>query len=155
MSFSLFIFACNWSYFLSRCEALAKFIGGFSVTLGFAVTLIVGVGVCFYDVGPQINTFWRSRPIDPDTWYWSKFATGLLILVTVLSLPLLIVIVILQLPTWAVLSKDFPVVGLLAAQFALFAAAVAATSVTRQAVYGAILSIPDRRTSGSLPCGSR
>ena len=40
-------------------------VGIFSVSLGFAVTLIVGVGVCFYDVGPQLNTFWRSRPIDP------------------------------------------------------------------------------------------
>ena len=111
------------------------------VFIGFAITLIVGVGVCYYDVSPQQNTFWRSRPINPDTWFWSKFVTGLVILVIALYIPLLVVIFAFHPDPSRFLTANSGTT-VFAAQIAVFAAAVATTCLVRHAVYAAILSIP-------------
>ena len=111
------------------------------VCIGFAITLIVGIGVCFYDVSPQQNTFWRSRPINPDTWFWVKFFTGLIILVATLYIPLLVVVFAFH-PDPDHFLPSNSATAIFVAQFALFAAAVATTCLVRHAVYAAILSIP-------------
>jgi hypothetical protein len=111
------------------------------VCIGFSITLIVGIGVCFYDVSPQQNTFWRSRPINPDSWFWVKFFTGLAILVATFSIPLFALVSAIH-PDLDHFLPRHAAIALLLAQIALFSSAVATTCLVRHAVYGAILSIP-------------
>ena len=120
-------------------ERLALMLAGVSVWLGTAITLITGIGICFHDVVPQVNTFWRSRPIDPNLWFWSKYATGLAVLLCILDLPILTVLTAIQ---YGSARFQASVLMSIAAQLALFAAAVATTCLVRHAVYSAILSIP-------------
>jgi len=43
----------------------------------------------------KLGNFWRSRPINPDLWFWAKYATGLLILLGVLYLPVALLVALL------------------------------------------------------------
>ncbi|MEX2310389.1 MAG: hypothetical protein WD738_22670 [Pirellulales bacterium] len=112
-----------------------------SLTLGFIIALVLGIGVCLYDVSPRVNAFWRSRPVQPDAWFWTKFFTGLIVLLLALYLPLVFVAWLAQLHSsadiWQPEALIFPLVHV-----AVFSAAVAMTCLVRQAVYAAILSIP-------------
>ena len=64
--------------FIQSPERLSELFSGASISLGFGIAMIVGIGVCLQDVTPGINSFWRSRPINPDAWFWTKYITGLL-----------------------------------------------------------------------------
>jgi hypothetical protein len=110
-----------------------------AVVFGFFIALVVGIGVCLADTSPRLNTFWRSRPIHPDLWFWCKYATGLAVVLVATYAPI-------------VLLGGFegeryggangtPVSVLLLGLAAVFAAAVAMTSLLRHAVYAAILSL--------------
>ncbi len=111
-----------------------------AVPLGFCISLVVGIGVALQDVGPRLNTFWRSRPIDGSLWFWTKYVTGLLVVVAVIYLPQLILAG----------GSDYAhdpeaIVTVPIMHVATYAAAVAMTCLTRHAVYAAILSF------GTLP----
>src|SRR5262249_16839356 len=47
------------------------------IVVSFFIALVLGIGVCHADMEPQLNTFWRTRPVNPSAWFWTKFATGL------------------------------------------------------------------------------
>jgi ABC-type transport system involved in multi-copper enzyme maturation permease subunit len=111
-----------------------------ATVFGFFIALVAGIGVSLNDGESRLNTFWRSRPIQPDAWFWAKFITGLAIVLTVIYLPIGLIGAI----SGDSFTKDLsnPDVYLTPAmQIALFAAAVMVTSLVRQAVYSAILSI--------------
>ena len=61
------------------------------MTLGFIASVIAGVGVMGQDLNTSLHTFWRSRPIDVDQWFWVKVTTGLILLVSVLAIPNVVV----------------------------------------------------------------
>ncbi|MGO8697552.1 MAG: hypothetical protein ACLQVY_07535 [Limisphaerales bacterium] len=46
---------------------------------------VVGSSLYSSELGPALGSFWRSRPISPGAWFWSKFAIGLLAVLTVLD----------------------------------------------------------------------
>ncbi len=50
-----------------------ELVGILTSTIGLLVALVVGIGMILTDVSPPLNTFWRSRPINPDLWFWTKF----------------------------------------------------------------------------------
>jgi len=54
---------------------------------GFALAMFLGVGLFAYDLEPRTNTFWRSRPISAQQWFWTKFAAGFVALVVTVGLP--------------------------------------------------------------------
>jgi hypothetical protein len=125
-----------------------------SAAVGFAVAMIVGIGAFYYDVGPRLNEFWRSRPISPDVWFWTKFSSGVAIILAAIYGP--IVLGVLPGIIALIASPDFDLavlVSRLAASIgpalllfpvitvALFAAAAAMMCLVRNAVYAAILSI--------------
>jgi hypothetical protein len=58
--------------------------------LGFFIVIVAGIGVLLDDLKPGLHTFWRSRPINPDLWFWTKFLTGLTITAIALGIPLLL-----------------------------------------------------------------
>jgi ABC-type transport system involved in multi-copper enzyme maturation permease subunit len=117
-----------------------------AIYLGAISTLVIGIGVFLRDLEPRLGTFWRSRPISADAWYWIKFATGLVVVLVAFQLPMLLV------------AAAAPAVGLggdfegrsdvlevqrisLIVFVSVYAAAVAATCLVRNAVYAAILAI--------------
>lgn len=65
-------------------------IGYESRTVGILLALIVGIGTFVGDYQSAILTFWRSRPISPRLWFWSKYLTGLLIVELTMIAPWLI-----------------------------------------------------------------
>jgi hypothetical protein len=107
----------------------------------FIVSLVVGIGVFLQDLTPQLNTFWRTRPINPTSWFWTKFVSGWAVLFVSFWLPLLLIALYLmpqgRSPAHGNDWAFFAVVPL-----AIYATAVATTCLVRHAVYAAILSIP-------------
>ncbi len=47
--------------------------------------IVVGSGLYSADLSTGLGAFWRSRPISPDLWFWTKFAVGLAAVVGVLD----------------------------------------------------------------------
>ena len=107
--------------------------------MGFVMSLVIGIGVAFYDVRPQLNTFWRSRPINPDAWFWCKYGTGMVVLLATIYVPILLIAGLGDVSGQRVL-RDMPLIPL--AQVAVFSAALSTTCIFRHAIYAAILSIP-------------
>jgi ABC-type transport system involved in multi-copper enzyme maturation permease subunit len=118
-------------------DKLADIYAVVAVMMGMAIAIVIGIGAFLNDVRPGINTFWRSRPINPDMAFWTKFGCGLAILLASIYAPILFLawrggrIYSLESGTYF-----YPVIHV-----TLFAAAVAMTCLVRNAVYAAILSI--------------
>jgi hypothetical protein len=55
----------------------------FVVAMLWAV--VVGSGLYSADLGFGLGVFWRSRPISPGLWYWTKFVVGLAAVLGVLD----------------------------------------------------------------------
>jgi hypothetical protein len=55
----------------------------FAVAMLWAV--VVGSGLYAADLGSGLGAFWRSRPISPGLWFWTKFVVGLAAVVGVLD----------------------------------------------------------------------
>ena len=107
-----------------------------AASLGSGIALVIGIGVVLHDMGPRLLTFWRSRPIDPDAWFWVKFVTGLIVMFSSLYAPLPVIAAVSQ------TARPHPdALVLPALHAAAFAAAVAMTCLVRHAVYAAIFSI--------------
>lgn len=47
--------------------------------------IVVGSGLYSADLSSSLGAFWRSRPISPDLWFWTKFVVGLAAVVGVLD----------------------------------------------------------------------
>ncbi len=123
-----------------RPDQFAEMVAGVSVVVGFFVAIVVGIGVCLGDVEPGMNTFWRSRPIDADLWFWTKYLTGLLVLLSAMYGPLLVTLFALHPdPGDEFFRHNFAIMPV--AHIAIFAAAVMTTCLVRHAVYAAILSM--------------
>jgi hypothetical protein len=108
---------------------------------GFVIAIVLGVGVCLYEVSPKLNTFWRSRPIQPDLWFWMKFGTSAFVLMATVYIPWMVVFAIARRFTAKSLF-DEEMLAIPLAHLGVFAAAAAMTCLVRHAVYAAILSIP-------------
>jgi hypothetical protein len=48
-------------------------------------SVVVGSGLYSADLSTSLGAFWRSRPISPDLWFWTKFVVGLAAVVGVLD----------------------------------------------------------------------
>jgi hypothetical protein len=121
----------------------ARTYGEVAMTLGFGIALVVGIGVALHDSEPGINSFWRTRPINPNTWFAIKFFTGLAIIVVTIQVPFLLITRpdashVTEFESRQVFETQFTVVAL---QAAVFAAAVAMTCLVRHAIYAAVLSL--------------
>jgi ABC-type transport system involved in multi-copper enzyme maturation permease subunit len=111
-----------------------------AIVIGFIIAIMIGLGICFYDVQPQISTFWRSRPINPDLWFWCKYFTGLAVLLASIYIPICLIAAF---GDYSGIRKlNFPQAYLIPlAHAAFFASGVAMLCLVRHAIYAAILSI--------------
>jgi hypothetical protein len=117
----------------------ARALLGVTSTVGFLVTLVVGIGSFLFDADAKLNTFWRSRPIDANLWFWTKYVTGLAILVAMFAVPMAYAV-------WVKWRYGLdPMNGELfmaaSIMLAIYSAAVLTTCLVRQALYAAVLSI--------------
>lgn len=64
-------------------------LAGITMSVGFLVTLVAGIGVFLEEMKPSVGAFWRSRPIHLPVWFGVKFLTGLLVLAISFGLLLL------------------------------------------------------------------
>jgi ABC-type transport system involved in multi-copper enzyme maturation permease subunit len=116
-----------------------------SFYLGAITALVIGIGVFLRDLEPALHTFWRSRPIAPGRWYWTKFVSGLAVVGLAFQLPMLLLVFLAfclygrtdNYFDWALNAQGVS----LATFTAVFAVAVAITCLVRHAVYAGILTI--------------
>jgi hypothetical protein len=103
--------------------------------------VVVGSGLYSADLGSRLGAFWRSRPISPELWFWTKFVVGLAAVVGVLDGVTILVSweTPRTMPTtgmsWAYVGC-FPIIHAL-----LYALAVLGTCWTRRPVIGGILAV--------------
>ncbi len=134
------LFLSDFKDFIGRPDRFVEMAAGVTVVIGFIVAIVVGVGVCLHDSSPGLGTFWRSRPINVDQWYWTKYLTSLGTLVTAFYLPTLAIVLTLHPDRFNFIFRG-EVLNAQISVFAVFAAAVMTTCLIRHAVYAAILSI--------------
>jgi len=118
-------------------ESVGNIVGGVSVYFGLLVTLVIAVGLFLKDFEPQLHTFWRSRPVDPDQYFWLKFVTGLTVLTAAFAIPFCFYAITTGKPQHG-LSELLPWTILI--PLWLYCAAVMMTCLVRHAIYAAILS---------------
>jgi hypothetical protein len=53
--------------------------------VGVLWAAVVGSGLYASELGSGLGAFWRSRPISPGMWFWSKFLIGLVAILVVLD----------------------------------------------------------------------
>jgi ABC-type transport system involved in multi-copper enzyme maturation permease subunit len=117
---------------------------------GFVLALLLGVSAFAADLEPKISTFWRSRPISPNQWFWTKYAVALATLLLAIGLPALAGFLFAGLAAIGEGASmgEAPVRGVLAivaavtfAWFGVFSAAVLATCLVRRPLYAGILAL--------------
>jgi hypothetical protein len=115
-----------------------------SLYLGGIATLVIGIGVFLRDLEPELNSFWRSRPIPPDRWFWTRFASGLAVILLTILLPVLVV-------SFGAIARNTPAedirqgtmmfghaVPILVATYAI---AAGATCLLRRAMFAALVTL--------------
>jgi ABC-type transport system involved in multi-copper enzyme maturation permease subunit len=104
---------------------------------GFVLAVLVGVGAVIGDLQAGVNTFWRSRPIPPQLWYWTKYLIGLATIFIAIEIPSLMCIGAMILD---VKELHSPLLWLLVWNVT-FSFALTATSLVRQPAHAGILAI--------------
>src|SRR5262249_26967701 len=111
------------------------------------VAVVIGVAIYSADLQPDLFAFWRSRPIHPSAWFWTRFLMGAALVLAGLNGPVLVRIVptvrsahvgisatsmlVTQIPVWL----QFNLLILL-----FYSVGVCMICVVRHAVYASILA---------------
>ncbi len=132
-----------YSGWYSSSNRLAELLMSTVFPIGFLLAMILGISSFDQDLSPKINEFWRSRPIQVDLWFWTKFLTGMAILAAALYLPIVIAYYFASSDSES--RRPFVPRGvmemMLCFHLAIYAAATATIIVIRQPVYAAILGV--------------
>jgi hypothetical protein len=108
-----------------------------TISVGILVTLVSGVGVLLEDYQPKVNTFWRSRPINPHLWFAVKYLTGIVILALAFA-PLPIAV------NWASgwrYASPLETLGTILFFLAIYTLSMTAFALVRQPIYAVILAM--------------
>jgi hypothetical protein len=105
---------------------------------GYVLAVLIGVGAVIGDVQPGVSTFWRSRPISPAAWYWTKYGVGLSTMLLAVEIPAVILV---GPDAGHIFRSDRGVLWWLLMWNVTFSFALTATCLVRQPGYAAILSI--------------
>ncbi|WP_428308606.1 hypothetical protein [Lacipirellula sp.] len=116
--------------------------------VGGLVSMVSGIGLWLDDLRPELNTFWRSRPIATGQWFVVKFALSALMTLATLFLPCLLIGVALAwfgnrspyLQDASTPWKTLVSLGLLS-QLGFFCVAAAFMAATRRPMVSALLTI--------------
>ena len=122
---------------------------GLTVSVGILVTLVSGVGVLLEDYHPNVNTFWRSRPINPHLWFAVKYLTGIVILASAFA-PLPIAV------NWASgwrSGSPEETLGAILLFLAIYTLTLTAYALVRQPIYAVILAMGSLWPLGLMDAG--
>jgi hypothetical protein len=114
---------------------------GFLIIVAMLWPVVVGSGLYSADLNSGLGAFWRTRPISPDLWFWTKFVVGLAAVVGVLDGVTMLVswkaprTEMTTSTSWAYVGC-FPIIHAL-----MYALAVLGTCWFRRPVIGGILAI--------------
>ncbi len=117
--------------------AFAESLLGTGIAMGFFVTIVAGISVFYEDLQPGLHTFWRSRPVNIQIWFWGKFLTGLAVTALALCLPLVGALTIDGRP----LYHPREIMMGLSVFMALYCWATATMCLIRQPIYAAVLTV--------------
>lgn len=143
----------RWGQFVDRGQRLAHWAHGTLAVLssvccagGFALSLLLGIIIFAPDLEPRVNTFWRSRPISPHQWFWSKYTLGLWSLLLAVGAPALVCYWSVQYffydqPGPAALADEAWILWIPLGWFGIFSAAVLSTCLVRRPLYAGILAL--------------
>jgi ABC-type transport system involved in multi-copper enzyme maturation permease subunit len=115
-----------------------------SLYLGGIATLVIGIGVFLRDLEPGLNSFWRSRPIPSDRWFWTRFVSGLAVILLTILLPVLVVSfgAIARNTSAEDIRQGATMFGIAVPIFvATYAVAAAATCLLRRAMFAALVTL--------------
>ena len=103
--------------------------------------VIVAVAIFSPELKPGLEQFWRSRPITPGSWFWTKFVVGLLaVIITLDMIPAMIAIVLpSNISNKRIGMAYFACIPLI--HVVMYATAVAAISRIRRPVPAAIVAL--------------
>lgn len=110
---------------------------------GFVLSLLLGVVAFAGDLELKVNTFWRSRPISPSLWFWSKYLIALGSFVLAIGVPALICLWSLEVfgPSTGFESSELRVVLFVAlGWFGIFSAGVFSTCIIRRPLHSGLLA---------------
>lgn len=127
----------SWLVDVGRLFVIFIFLGGFLLSLLLGVVAFAG------DLEPKLNTFWRSRPISPTLWFWSKYLIALSSLVLAIVLPALICFWLLErFGTRAGFqsSESLVILFVVLGWFGIFSAGVVSTCIIRRPLHSGLLA---------------
>jgi hypothetical protein len=75
----------------SLAGAAAGLLGASTWYVAILWGAVIGSGIFAGELGPKLGQFWRSRPISTSAWYWVKFVSGLVAVLSVLDLVAILV----------------------------------------------------------------
>lgn len=106
--------------------------------------MVLGVGTFTDELHPSLHHFWRSRPISPSKWYWSKLLGNALLFTLLFEVPVA-VLAAPGPPQTTVWNTMWTPIGYLATLWPLhllfLALAVCMTCLVRQPIYAGILTV--------------
>ena len=127
----------SWVVDVGRLFVIFVFFGG------FVLSLLLGVVAFAGDLEPKVNTFWRSRPISPSLWFWSKYLIALGSLVLAIMLPVLVCFWLLSLfGTRADFqsSESLVILFVVLGWLGIFSAGVVSTCIIRRPLHAGLLA---------------
>jgi ABC-type transport system involved in multi-copper enzyme maturation permease subunit len=142
---SLLVMVADAGWQDSMLARLTGILGICTTGVGFILALILGVAAFSGDLEPKVNTFWRSRPIAPTQWFWSKYAAALGTLVFAVGLPALGCVFLGKMfvsQDAAPSPAETDAIGWIAlGWFGIFSAGVVATCIVRRPLHSGILAL--------------
>jgi len=111
---------------------------------GFLAGLIAGVGMTTTDFDAKHFTFWRSRPINVDAWFWTKFTVGFVMLLLAFGLPLYVGVSYLESLSQSERMSSpgiTPTFAILFSAILAYSAAVLTGCVLRHTIYASLIGL--------------
>jgi hypothetical protein len=148
------LLAMAFGYYLAFAQAQPKvFIAGTrhalqpfeilsNISLGFGILWMAVVATTTFvpSLQPAILTFWRSRPISPSDWFWSKYWVGALIGIGFLHAPTVVAVSITRGREWVSPIGDLAGdMCILLTHLMVYSVAVLAACLLRHVVHASIL----------------
>ncbi len=113
-----------------------------AVGIGFLWVGVVGVSTFVPNLQSGLATFWRSRPISPGSWFWSKFWLGAIISLAAIHIPAMVAIDLIH--KLASQDRTSVLIGYLCVPLThlmIYSISVLAACLFRHIVYAGILGL--------------
>ncbi len=134
---SLALLVHKWGDGQSSMNVFGEVLIALTVSVGILVTLVSGVGIMLEDYQPKVNTFWRSRPINPHLWFAAKYLTGIGILALAFA-PVSVAV------NWASgwrYASPQETLGVILFFTAVYTLSLTAYALVRQPIYAVVLAM--------------